>query len=497
MIKHILYISALTATVFSMTSCLSDDGNYDYTPVRDITISGLSDSVRCVLQEPQALKPEIETDIPESNLEYCWRLGADTLAKTRDFNYTFTNVPTSSDPLTFDILDKTTNVRYSKVINLKVVSPFTTGWALLLNDGGKSKLDFQSLEGSSRLYDDVYGSVNGEQLSGTPVSVKQLVYNDGFTGKRTDRISVLMKGGKSPELDGVSMLRKKYYADEFHSTPVPEFAYISAENYKSDYALNIITTDGTIYGKAVGQMGTPDDGYYEYPYRADDKGYKVAPYVGSVSGQGVAIALDEANHRFVHWSPSTLSSKVSGIVFNEEESVKDADLESVPGTAVWIGNKEYNYDGNVYAVVNNGGKYYLYQLFFGYSSTARDFIYALKAKAEIPDGVVSNNSVFAIHPDTPYLFVGTGNSLKAINLNSLNEMSQAVNDLTTFDGDIKGMTFSRDNTVLPNLEFSIAVSRGGQSSILIVDPTLTSKGKILKRYNGIKGDIVSFCRKLM
>lgn len=497
MIKNILYISALTATVLSMTSCLSDNGNYDYTPVKDITINGLSDSIRCVLQEPQSLKPQTTTDIPESNLEYCWRLGADTLAKTKDFNYTFTNVPTSSDPLTFDILDKTTNVRYSKIIDLKVVSPFTTGWAILINDGDKPKLDFLSIEGSARLYDDVYGSVNGEELSGTPVSVKQLVYNDGFTGKRTDRISVLMRGGKSPELDGVSMLKKKYYGDEFHTASVPDFAYISAESYKADYALNIITTDGAIYGKAVGAMGSPDDGYYEYPYRADDKGYKVAPWVGRVAGQGVAIALDEANHRFVHWSPSTLSSRISGVVFNEEASMKNADLDNAPGTAVWIGNTEYNYDGNVYAVVKNGAKYYLYQLYFGYSSTARDFIYALKGMAEIPDGVVNDKSVFAIHPDTPYLFVGTGNSLKAINLNSLNDMSQAVNELATYDGDIKGMTFSRDNTVLPTLEFSVAVSKGGQSSILIVDPTLTAKGKIMKRYDGIKGDIVSFCRKVM
>ncbi|MBR6286495.1 MAG: hypothetical protein IKR18_05830 [Bacteroidaceae bacterium] len=481
----------------SLTSCLEDTGNYDYTQLADIEISGINESLRCVLQEPQSISPRIETTIPETNLEYCWRIASDTLAKTRDFNYTFTTVPVSSDPLIFEVRDKTNNVRYSKSVRLQVVSPFTTGWAVLTDDGNNPRLSFQSLEGDQPLYTDVYKEVNNEELSGTPVSVKQLSYQDGFTGQRKDRISVLMKGGKSMELDGVSLIRQKYYDSEFHTDTIPQFSYVNADLYSADMAVNIITADGKLYGKYVGSMGTPDDSYFQYQYNGDELGYELAPMVSFVAQQGYYVSLDEKNHRFVDWRPSSLSSKVSPVVFNEAGSIQNADLKNVPGKAVWMGNKRYNYDGNMYAVIKNNEKYYLYELYFGYSYDVYDFIYKLTALAELPDGTVDENSSFAVNPSTPYLYIGTGNKLKAINLASLNDINNAINDVATFDGDIRGIAFTQDNTLLPDLEFSVAVSNGNNSSIYVVDPTLTAHGAIIKTYSGIKGRIVSFCRKLM
>lgn len=492
--KKILYALLFS---FALSSCLKDNGNYEYGDLADVNISGIDESLRCLLQEPQSITPNIETTIPESNLEYCWRIGADTLSKTRDFNYTFSKVPVSNKPLIFEVRDKTTNIRYSKSVKLQVVSPFTTGWAVLTDNNGVPELSFQSLEGEKPLYSNIYKEVNGDALTGTPVSVKQLVYTDGFTGQRMDRLSILMKGGKSPELDGISLLRMKYYDDEFHTDEIPQMAYISAQCYYTDLSLSIITTDGVVYGKYVGSMGTPDDGYYQYPFGEDALGYKLAPMHSSVIQQGIYVGFDEKNHRFVQWSPGTLSSKVLPISFNEAGSVSDVNLNSFPGTALWLGNTYYNSDGNMYAVLKNNGKYYLYAYNFGYSYDVYDFIYKLTGFAELPDGTVNDNSVFVVSPSTPYIYVGTGNKLKAINLSSLNDINSAVNDLATYDGDITGLLYSQDNNYLKNAEFVVAVSNGNNSTINVVDPTLTARGQILKSYPGIKGRIVSICRKIM
>lgn len=482
---------------FALQSCLSDDGNYDYTPVPDVSITGLSDSVRAVLQVPQHYSPIVQTTIPEDRLEYCWRIGSDTLVHGKDFDYTFTRVPTSSSPLTFDILDTQNNVRYSKNIDLNVVSPFSTGWAVLVDNNGTPALAFQSLESDKLLYDDVYNTVNHESLTGTPISVKQLVYTDGFTGQRTDRISVLMSGGKSPELDGVSLLRDNYYEDEFRNADPGNLSYISADCYQYDNAYTVISASGQVYLKVVGSMGEPDDGYFQYPLDGDDNGYSVAPMMAEVSGQGRAMSLDEKNHRFVYWSPTNLSTSVTPIIFNQEGSITTTSLDNIPGEALWFGNARYNYDGRFYAVVKNEGHYWLYQMSFGYDYSVYAFIFKMLACVQLPDGTVNDESVFAVNPSTPYIYVGTGNMLKTINVESLNNIESAVNDIATFEGDIRALIFSQDTNLLPELEFTVVISNGNNSSILVVDPTLTSHGQILQRYDGIKGRVVSACRKIM
>ena len=96
---------------------------------------------------------------------------------------------------------------------------------------------------------------------------------------------------------------------------------------------------------------------------------------------------------------------------------------------------------------------------------------------------------------TNYLFIGDGPKLKAINLANLDNINDAVIDVATFDGDITDMHFDRDVNVLPTAEFSIAVSRPNGSSIMQIDQSIVNHGAILKRYDGIQGRIVSFCRK--
>ena len=132
--KNILYMAALAPLAFA--SCLSDEGNYDYTELQEVEITGLGDNIRCVLLEQQDITPTVTTTLPDSRLEYVWRVGADTLARQKTLDYTFKKVPGSNAPLTFEVIDKQTRVRYTKNIALTVVSPFTTGYAVL-TDAGK------------------------------------------------------------------------------------------------------------------------------------------------------------------------------------------------------------------------------------------------------------------------------------------------------------------------------------------------------------------------
>lgn len=489
--KNLLYIAAFS---LALTSCLEDSGNYDYTSVAEVSIDGLTDSMRCVLLEPQNIEPQVSTNIPDSNLEYCWRIGADTLVRTKNFEYTFKTVPDNSDPLTFDILDKTTNVRYSKAVHLSVVSPFTTGLAVLCETDGVPRLDFQSFESGGKFYADAYGSINGEELQGRPVSVKQMMYTDGTTGKSVSRVSVLTQGGMSPELDGVSLERKKYYQDEFSGNGVPEFAYINAEYFGADLTMNLITTDGQVYGKVVGSISSPDDGYYEFPYEGSDGGYRLSPTLVRPRQDGIYFALDELNHCFVRWTANQLSSRITPVSFYTEGSISGVDFNTIKGRALWMGCAPYS--PTFYAVVADGGKYYLYQMNYDYDGNV-GFVTKMTACVQLPEGAVTDSSCFAVHNTNPYMYIGTGNRLKAINLENLQGTGFSVIDVAAFNGEITDMHFAYDANVMPTLEFYVAVSGADGSSVLQVDPALTAHGRVIKRYDGFKGRIVSFTRKML
>ena len=148
-----------------------------------------------------------------------------------------------------------------------------------------------------------------------------------------DRVSVVCKNGKSPELDGTSLVRCKYYEDEFKNESL-HIDNITSEYYRNENALSVVS-DGLVYGKVSGSMGSPDDAYYQYPFEGDERGYKVAPFLVKGAYTSYYFALDELNHRFVYYAATTLSSRVSSVVWNEEESVSGVDLYDVQGEMIW------------------------------------------------------------------------------------------------------------------------------------------------------------------
>ena len=474
-----------------LNACIEDKGNYNYVPLEEVAISGLDDSYRFVLQKSQSITPKVITNIDESNLTYCWRIGPDTLCKTKDFNYTFTRIPVavSSNPLTFEVRDMTTDVRYSKVMQVSVVSPFYSGWLMLTAQrDGKAALAFQSYEDEQMLYQDVYQEVNNEKLSGTPLMVKQLRYQDGITGAYMDRVSVVCKNGKSPELDGTSLVRCKYYEDEFKNESL-HIDNITSEYYRNENALSVVS-DGLVYGKVSGSMGSPDDAYYQYPFEGDERGYKVAPFLVKGAYTSYYFALVELNLRFVYYAATTLSSRVSSVVWNEEESVSGVDLYDVQGEMIWMG--AILYDDDIYSIVLDKGVYVLRRMAIEWDGRAK-----LLACMELPAGVVCEGSCFALHPTSPYLFISNGNMLQAINLENLSAGAGAVNEIYRYEGEILAMHYAFDNSSKLD-EFGIAIQTGeNESALLIINPTLSSKGEIITRYDHVEGKVVSLYRKFM
>jgi hypothetical protein len=486
--KKIYVLIFMMAGLFA--SCIEDNGNYVYTALNEVTITGLENSYRFILQEPRTLTPQVATTIDPANLTYCWRIGSDTLATTKQFNYTFSEKVTTGDQLVFEVYDKTTNVRYAKRMPVVIVSPFETGWLIFGNGaGGTPTLSFQSYEEGNTFYADVYSEVNKSSLTGKAKMVKQYSYQDGITGSYFDRVSVICEGGNSVELDGTSLLRKKFYQDEFKDNTITIDA-MNSEFYGPDYAIYIIG-NGKVYVKAPGIMGTPDEAYYQYPLAGDSKGYKLDPvYTKGASYSDFYLSVDELNHRYVGFKRSSLSTKVASIATNATASIKTIDPENLEGKCIWMGQSNA-YDA-LCIFKTDAGKYVLHTL-----SCYWDGTWTLLSRYEFPDGVINDQTCFAPHKVNPYLMIGTGNQLMALNLQALSAGADAVNQIATYEGAITAMHYAYDINKNVN-EFGIAIqSTTATSSLLLVNPSLTAKGEILKRYDNISGKLVSVWRKIM
>ena len=283
-------------------------------------------------------------------------------------------------------------------------------------------------------------------------------------------------------------MRCKYYEDEFKNESL-HIDNITSEYYRNENALSVVS-DGLVYGKVSGSMGSPDDAYYQYPFEGDERGYKVAPFLVKGAYTSYYFALDELNHRFVYYAATTLSSRVSSVVWNEEESVSGVDLYDVQGEMIWMG--AILYDDDIYSIVLDKGVYVLRRMAIEWDGRAK-----LLACMELPAGVVCEGSCFALHPTSPYLFISNGNMLQAINLENLSAGAGAVNEIYRYEGEILAMHYAFDNSSKLD-EFGIAIQTGeNESALLIINPTLSSKGEIITRYDHVEGKVVSLYRKFM
>lgn len=223
----------------------------------------------------------------------------------------------------------------------------------------------------------------------------------------------------------------------------------------------------------------------------DAKDYQIGAYFTKPHSD-YYVTLDELNHRYVYFNRSSLSTIVSSLSVDEASSTRDFDPNNVKGTSVWMGQSK---DQKALSIVKTPeGKYVLDVMTSTYAG-----IFTLVARYEFPDGAVNDESCFAPHRNIPYLMIGTGNQLKALNLEALSAGAGALNNIATYEGRIAAMQYAYD--INKNIdEFGIAITGSNTErtgSLLIINPTLTAGGEILKRYDHVGGKIISICRKIM
>lgn len=134
----------------ALTACVEDEGNYNYTPYNNVTISGLNDpdtnadGPYMVLSKVDTLRltPEIEGSVygkDESKYEFKWHLCLSghrehrEISTDRNLNW-FVNANPGTYSLTFTVKDKETKIEKNFVTGFTAVSALSKGFVVLGNN---------------------------------------------------------------------------------------------------------------------------------------------------------------------------------------------------------------------------------------------------------------------------------------------------------------------------------------------------------------------------
>lgn len=205
--KNFKAILLMLLFAFSLLSCNKDLGNYTYSELSEIQITGVDSVYQAYNQKEFVIKPVIKfldgTPFDAADYTFEWFtinpstavLNADKkkfLGSEMQLDTTITLSPGEYN-LYFRVQNKKTNYRYQNISKLTVTSELSNGWLVLNDIDGKVRLDmlnYNTIQQKYVPYLDILNTFSNAQLEGKPKLVYYLYNRDPFTGKYSNRVYV-------------------------------------------------------------------------------------------------------------------------------------------------------------------------------------------------------------------------------------------------------------------------------------------------------------------
>ena len=471
----------LPMIILFLAGCYKDKGNYNYTPIAEMTISGLPDTVNAILLDTLKLQPVItQPGMSNDKYSYDWFV-VDYKANTR------TSVAATQSlkmpvvigvgeyPLVFRVTDKSTGISSTKQITMIVKSLLSNG-ALLLEETPQGG-ELSQVTPDYKVYRNLYSQANkGEKLS-LPLKGIMGSYNDNNPYQQQ---VIFVNAGADPALlDVQTYMKKGGLSQQFRQAPQPLApGYYNCSN--DAYVVN--------NGKIYGMQGATD---YPIKFVAPMAGdYKVASYLQPLYSWFAAFATyDELNGRFAY-------GKQAGgdlLYYPPQGSTGAFDLNKVNKQFVYAAPTILAY--TLWLMKDSNGKLYIYIVNPDSNTEGAAIQYVEVNNAP----GMSAAGAFSVSARVPQLYYGAGNQLylydyKANSARSLyslpaNESITAVQLLP--DKTDNGWTYTTQNKLL------IITWDGTASKLYYFDIEDTGElkgGKPVKMIDGF-GKIVSLFYK--
>ncbi|PWG79204.1 PKD-like family lipoprotein [Pararcticibacter amylolyticus] len=420
-------------------SCSKDLGNYDYTDINELAITGIQSNYT-VLRNVDTLriKPVISATMDggdQSRYEYLWILTAgkdmtDTISRERDLEYPILLNPVPYS-LYYHVLDKQTGVVWRFNSRLTVNTPFSRGLLLM----GEDEEGYAEAEMLSMLNDTIQMkhllSESGLPRLREPVSFLH-------TGGISDSYNKLwvLTGSGSYYLNRItmktktdsSMKRLLFISDQIspetlHPVVIAPQIRTAAGATGNSYNRAILTKGGDIFAS---QMLITGGDYYNNPVNrvatAQEERLAAAPYLLYAIGNMTSVIwYDTKNQRFLNYSSfglatnSAVLSDAAGSAFPWNQAGTGRTLVYAENTRNTDGGST---NGNSFAIMKDAANvHYIYKFYANGGSPVKRASYTIKPIADD----FANADFYAFSSNRTVVFYSVHNKLYAYDYNPGNE----------------------------------------------------------------------------
>jgi len=429
--KLIKYIFVLCLLSTSLISCRKDLGNYDYSEINNLKLSGIVDEYVIPSGFNLELKPVLDFSkdpgFSADNYKFEWvsfNLSAiqseqrKTLHEGQNFDIPFP-LGIGSYTLFYIVTEKSTGISWRKSFKVVVNGLYKGGWAVLSEVNSQSRLDYFEYNHATGTYPKEYRAFNS-------------LFSDASTGK------VMSLPGKPKYIAGWSNRTTatgnsfKYFlyvgTDQITEKLNLTDGFIWKENYAFRFesagatALNTVdyikpVSSGVGYSYSNGDVffrydtfqylfGTPINKLSNSSY------FTVSPHTAvfrNSTANYVMLMYDTTNKRFVRNVGGALTS-VTPLAYTAGTSAFDPN--NVGMDLIWM-DQTLAYGGRAYAVLKDGtSKYYLARM----NNAAAFLAYAWDDISALPE--IAKATYFAVDQQYGYLFYGVEGKLYQYDVDS-------------------------------------------------------------------------------
>lgn len=312
---NILFVLLLS---YSISSCLKDEGTYEYhPPVGPVFLMGDYPSVSCLEGDTAFLRGNFRYEDVDSieklkDLTYEWSLYGKVLSEEMELSIPtdtimkkigLTAFPSGTLTGAFTVIEKSTGLRFIQKVSFKLEPLFSRGqWLILSENGNNSRLSYQrfsqkyvgnQLDSIYTNYQDIYQEVNGESIPGKPVRLvdhgaKNISVAGGATLVLTDQVAY--------EVNNENFTKALDLKDEFIDGTPDGFRIADA------YYYNRVTLLAAADGRVFRRLFTENylgGRFMREPYSVDEKGSEIAFFGNGGKDVSLILAYDRLNNRLL------------------------------------------------------------------------------------------------------------------------------------------------------------------------------------------------------
>lgn len=297
----------LSVFAFLFWSCYDDEGNYNYKDINELEITNLPATEQIKFKDSDTLRiePVIKGTLSgaaEGDYEYSWTAvlqngkgeatQAVEIGKEKNLEY-FVELPIGKYYIYLNVTDRATRVTWRRCFDLNVSTATTTGWIVLCDNQGNTRLDMISRVGTEdRMLRDLLKDFNMPNKKGPEKILFTLNYNN--TNNPMDRIILVTNTGTC-FLDPESLTWDEAFDFKYEMGMIPETfkpTYVAAISPRDDsYSRNILLTTTEVYCRK-----SAPSYFYELPRNyVNDETFRPAPFV-----------ITSAEDYFGQWQPPVL-----------------------------------------------------------------------------------------------------------------------------------------------------------------------------------------------